>query len=276
MFVQPLDVLKAFSEEPPPLDFVWHGFLAGTVGALVSPGGTGKSWWALQAAVAVAAGPEFEEADLLELRPSGGGPVLYIAAEDPPEVLHHRLHALGAHLPPHVREIIAERLIIYCTLGVQFFVDDDVCLSALIERGTGARLIVLDTISRLHGQSENDNSAMAWLLARLEHVAQVTGAAVLYLHHTTKAAGRDHVTDQQAARGASALVDNARYCSWVRRLREDEAQKMGLQDHERYLMWGVSKCNYASFPEDRLLERTKGGVLRPATSTVFADGRATL
>ncbi|WP_223925546.1 AAA family ATPase, partial [Aeromonas caviae] len=39
----------AFQQEPPQLDFIWPGFLAGTVGALVAPGATGKSFWALQA-----------------------------------------------------------------------------------------------------------------------------------------------------------------------------------------------------------------------------------
>ena len=40
-----IDVLAAFECEPPVLDFIWPGFLAGTVGALVAPGATGKSFW---------------------------------------------------------------------------------------------------------------------------------------------------------------------------------------------------------------------------------------
>lgn len=34
-----LDIMAAFTNEPPELDFIWPGFLAGTVGALVAPGG---------------------------------------------------------------------------------------------------------------------------------------------------------------------------------------------------------------------------------------------
>lgn len=30
-----LDIMAAFTNEPPELDFIWPGFLAGTVGALV-------------------------------------------------------------------------------------------------------------------------------------------------------------------------------------------------------------------------------------------------
>jgi len=37
-----IDILHAFENEPPPLDFVLPGLLAGTVGAMVSPGGAGQ------------------------------------------------------------------------------------------------------------------------------------------------------------------------------------------------------------------------------------------
>ena len=46
-----LDIMAAFTNEPPELDFIWPGFLAGTVGALVAPGATGKSFFALEAAM---------------------------------------------------------------------------------------------------------------------------------------------------------------------------------------------------------------------------------
>lgn len=49
-----IDLLSAFRLPPPELDFVWPGFLAGTVGALVAPGATGKSFWALEAAMSIA------------------------------------------------------------------------------------------------------------------------------------------------------------------------------------------------------------------------------
>lgn len=49
-----IDLRAAFENEPPALDFIWPGFLAGTVGALVAPGATGKSFWALEAAMAIA------------------------------------------------------------------------------------------------------------------------------------------------------------------------------------------------------------------------------
>jgi hypothetical protein len=49
-----IDVADCFLTEPQPLDFVLPGFLAGTVGGLVSPGGVGKSTFALLASIAIA------------------------------------------------------------------------------------------------------------------------------------------------------------------------------------------------------------------------------
>jgi len=51
-----IDLRAAFKNEPPELDFIWPSFLAGTVGALVAPGATGKSFLALEAAMSVACG----------------------------------------------------------------------------------------------------------------------------------------------------------------------------------------------------------------------------
>ncbi len=48
---------------------------------------------ALQLAAQIAGGP-----DLLEVGELPTGPVIYLPAEDPPTAIHHRLHALGAHL----------------------------------------------------------------------------------------------------------------------------------------------------------------------------------
>ena len=87
---KPINILEAFAAAPPPLDYVLPNMVAGTVGALVSPGGAGKSMLALQLAAQIAGGP-----DLLEVGELPTGPVIYLPAEDPPTAIHHRLHALG-------------------------------------------------------------------------------------------------------------------------------------------------------------------------------------
>src|SRR5690625_5775200 len=87
-----LDLMAAFTELPPPIDYVLPNMVAGTVGALVSPGGDGKSMLAHQLAAQIAGGP-----DLLEIGEFPTRQALYLPAEDPPAAIHHRLHGLGAH-----------------------------------------------------------------------------------------------------------------------------------------------------------------------------------
>ncbi|MFY7896442.1 MAG: helicase RepA family protein, partial [Phycisphaerales bacterium] len=194
-----LDLFDAFSRTPPPLDYIWSGFVLGTVGGLVAPGGTGKSFWALQAAMAIAS--EDAGADLLGIKPKHGR-VVYVAAEDPQPVLHHRVHAIGSLLPPSARASIAGNLHLLPAMGAGIDVLQDEDLKKLIEAGQGARLIVLDTLSRMHRCDENDNGAAAAVISRLEKLAVTTGAAVLFLHHTGKAAAKEGQLERQhAARG---------------------------------------------------------------------------
>jgi len=206
-----IDIMASFQEEPPTLDFIWPGFLSGTVGALVAPGATGKSFWALEAAMAVAC--SVAGGDVLNLKPRHSGRVVYLAGEDPEPALVRRVHAIGQHLNQNAREAIAENLTLEAIMGKRFNIMDERHRARVVEVCTDARLIVLDTLSRIHTMDENSNGDMAALVATLEYVAAQTRASVLYLHHVNKGSARDGQLDQQqAARGASALIDNARWC----------------------------------------------------------------
>jgi RecA-family ATPase len=255
-----INILNAFEQTPPPLDFIWPGFLAGTVGALVAPGATGKSFFALQAAMAVAS----KNADLLALRPAHTGRVMYYAAEDPQIVLQHRLHAIGKHLNVVAREEVAERMQIKCVMGHQFNVM--VNYKAVIDESKDCRLIIFDTLSRIHTLDENSNAEMAQLVSTLEFIARETAASVLFLHHISKASARDgNGADQHASRGASVLTDNARYCANLSKLSEKEAQSIGVSEEMRsfWLKLSISKQNYQKPIEDSLFRRADGGVLVP-------------
>ncbi|MFJ1337767.1 helicase RepA family protein [Pseudomonas caricapapayae] len=269
-----IDLLAAFENQPPPLDFIWSGFLAGTVATLVSPGGIGKSFWALQAAMSIAC--SVAGGDLVGLAPARAGRVIYFAGEDPEVALVRRVHAIGQHLNQEARESIAKNLTINPIMGKLTNVMDAQQRAGMIEFCTDARLIVLDTLSRIHSLDENSNGDMAYLVATLEHIAASTGAAVLYLHHVSKVSARDRQTDQQqAARGASALVDNARWCGYVTKMNENEAKQLSDQPFDRqpigddrrgsFVRFGVSKQNYDATPVDQWYRRHDGGVLVPVT-----------
>jgi len=267
-----IDILSAFRSPPPDLDFIWPGFLAGTVGALVAPGGTGKSFWALEAAMGVAC--NVPGGDVLALSPRYSGRVVYLAAEDPVSVVIRRVHAIGQHIDPDAQGVIAENLTLEPIMGRRLDLMNEEHLESLVKYSHGARLLIVDTLSRLHGLDENSNGDMARLVAVLEYVSATTGAAVLYLHHVSKGSAREGQTDQQqAARGASALIDNARWCGFLAKMTPEEAKKLsncpddpypiGPERRGFFLRFGVSKQNYDVPVPDRWYQRRDGGVLTP-------------
>lgn len=277
-----INIMDAFQQEPPQLDFIWPGFLAGTVGALVSPGATGKSFLALGAAMSIAC--SVAGGDIVNLKPQHTGRVVYLAGEDPAEALIRRVHAIGQHLNHSAREAIAENLTLEPIMGKRLNIMDDAHLFRVIEYSEGARLIVLDTLSRIHNLDENSNGDMARLVATLEHIAASVGAAVLFLHHVNKGSARDGQTDQQqAARGASALIDNARWCGFVAKMTEDEANRLSYRSNDSnpigkdrrcfFVRFGVSKQNYDATPIDRWYERRDGGVLVPVDLSEVPTGK---
>lgn len=267
-----IDIANAFEYEPPVLDFIWPGFLAGTVGALVAPGATGKSYFSLEAAMSIAC--SVSGGDLLDIVPVRSGRVVYMAGEDPTTALLQRIYAIGQHLEPDARKTIAQNLIIEPIMGKRLNIMNDQQLDDMINVCAESRLIVLDTLSRIHQLDENSNGEMAQLISTLEYLANTTGASVLYLHHVNKGSVREGVTaQQQAARGASALVDNVRWCGYIAKMTEQEARRFSAnkssshpidEGRGHFIRFGISKQNYDKPMDDRWYRRHEGGVLLPA------------
>lgn len=268
----PLDIMSAFSNDPPQLDFIWPGFVAGTVGALIAPGATGKSFWALQAAMSVACNAP--GGDTVRISPRHNGPVVYMAAEDPEAALIQRVHAIGKHLNPQARQAIAENLAIEPILGKRLDVMSNAGIELLLNKCEGTRLLVLDTLNRVHQLDENSNGDMARLVSRLEYVAAQSGAAVLYLHHVSKGSAQNNLVDkQQAARGASVLTDNARWCGYVAKMSPKQAEHFSDRTYDKkaigqekrgfFVRFGISKQNYEMTPTEQWYRRGEGGVLLP-------------
>lgn len=270
----PLSFLHAAKSAPPTLDFILPGFIPGTVAGLVSPGGTGKSFFALELSCAVAGG---QDANLLSLPVTGEGSVHYLAAEDPPEILHKRLHHIARYMPEAAIERVNENLVVIPALASGVNVLESEWMAEIVRRSTGCRLIVLDTLSRLHAGDENKTGEAKSVMRQLELLAKTVGAGLLYLHHISKHAAVNGAGDaQQAARGSSAFVDDARYCSFLKGMTEEEAKKFGIDTDERvfYVRWNANKQNYAVPEPDRWFIRSDGGVLLP-TKLQEVDKRGT-
>jgi RecA-family ATPase len=261
MIWTPISVTECIATPPPPLDYVIPGLVAGTVGSIVAPGATGKSWLALQIGSAVAG------ADTLSLAPRHTGRVLYLAAEDPAPVLHARLHTLGAVLSVQQRDALADNLVVMPLLGrVGDLLDDGQTAAQLIEHARNCRLIVLDTLSRWHTGDENARSDAARVMRALERICDLTQSTALFLHHTNKAAVLDgHAALQQASRGSSVFVDDARFVMTMTTCTDQEARDYGIDEAMRnyYVKLTYAKCNYLPPQPARWYRRREGGRLEP-------------
>jgi RecA-family ATPase len=167
------------AERTAPLRWLLDGlFLAGGAGILGGAPKTGKSFFALELAVAVASGT-----------PGAGtwavgtpGPVLLLAAEDPLAVVVQRLTALAA-----------ARARALATLPVDLIVEPLVRLPDGLDRlaATVAQrrpvLLILDPLIRVHRADENSAPEMAQILDGLRTLARDSGCAVLLVHHARKA-----------------------------------------------------------------------------------------
>jgi RecA-family ATPase len=261
-----IDLLEAFSTKPAPLDFVLPGMLAGTVGSLVSPGGVGKSYLSLEWAVLVATGVNLMGLDF-DVK---CGRVVMLCAEDPADALKHRLHALGAHLDVEARRQMSVNVDVFPLVGHPFDLMKDSCFDWTLERACGRRLMLIDTLRRIHVADENDGGEMAALLGQMERITARTGCSILFLHHTTKAAALNGQGDmQQASRGSSVLTDNIRWQAFLGGMTKEEAKEHGIPEQERgqFVRFGIPKRNYGAPMPDLWLRRGEGGVLVSADLT---------
>jgi RecA-family ATPase len=257
-----LDIRKSFTEQPPAMDFVLPGMIAGTVGALVAQGGAGKSWVALEIAIGVAGGP-----DLLGMQFPARGRVLYLPAEDPALAISHRLYAAREVVAGSV-DHLAETLEIVPLMGRAVDLLVPAWADAIERMATGMRLVVIDTLRRFHSGDENSAGEMARLLGVLEGICERTGASVLFLHHTAKGAALNGAGDaQQASRGSSVLVDNVRGGQFnLLGMTEADARVYGLDpdDRKSFVRLVQAKANFGPPMPDRWYRRMDGGLLVPA------------
>jgi hypothetical protein len=248
---------------------------AGKVGMVAAEGGAGKTWALVQLAVAVATGTPWLGTYTVD--PKRRGKVLLLLAEEDEREFHFRLERVCQDLPQGNRADVASNLVAP-DLYVENAGDqgDDVGIALMrsadeVHRGGGREtgfslrlthlvqelgpwsLIVFDPLVHFaSGDTEKDNIAASRMLRRFQRFTHAPGSpTVLFTHHTTKSSRAARGEGATAARGASALNDNAR---WQARLepRED------YDGAPRLVNFRVVKNNYPVGP-------------RPETLVLFAD-----
>ncbi len=256
-----INIQHAIDNQAPTLDFVLPGLVVGTVGSIVAPGATGKSWFALQLAAIVGTG-----IDTMSLGFDGlkTGRVLLLAAEDPQEVLWARLRALSGRLAPEHRINLIKNVDIAPCVGKSGDLSDDGLTANQIIQCGKYRLIIIDTLSRWHSGDENSRKDAVLVMRNLEKVAIQTGAAIIFLHHTSKfAAINGQGAEQQASRGSGVWVDEARWVAYLKVATEVDAKLIDVSDNElkKYVKFGVSKANYCPPQAEVWLKRGFEGML---------------
>ena len=284
-FTTSIDIRSVLTRTPPTLDHVLPGLLRGTVGMLAGPGGIGKTSLELQIAMGLATGTPvlgglFETLGI-EVSPQPARVVL-VTPEEQAEVLAHKLHAVAKHLLRPVHDggtglsptVFLERLATNLLLFAENDVGSTMLLDArgrvsssargLLRAARGARLVILDPLRQFHGGDENDSGAMNRAVRLLRQLAARSGAAVLFAHHTSRAATQLGAGDTAgAARGSTALTDGVRWQLNLSQPTRDWAKMHGKDEtfRRKHVLLDIPKANYLVPPSTKVLLRGPGGVL---------------
>lgn len=248
-----INILNAFSNVPEPIKFILPGLPYGVVGSIISPGGVGKSAFALSLACQIAGGPCLTGLPTDEI-----GKVVYVAGEDPANVIEHRLFAIGEHCNQVERETIGENLSVIPASGEILDILSKKTQEYFEGLATGATLLILDTLRVIHTADENDSGAMSNVVGHLKRIAHKTGCSIIFLHHTNKNSMNNGAgNEQQASRGSSVLVDNIRWQGYLTGIPDALAKNLSLTEKQRkyYVQFGVSKQNYGFPVEDIIMKK---------------------
>ena len=249
-----------FTQLPPPRDFVVENFLlAGKPGVLAGLGGTSKTQFALEIGVGVALGMP-----VLGMAVDQPGAAMLVLGEEDEGEVDRRVGAIAAALQLNEDQcsVVSKRMIVWPAAGedVRLTVESYEGVKAtgaadtLIERaksleaecGLPLRLIVLDHYMLCAGGDANANEDATQFTREVANIARATGAAVLTIAHSPKAAAKNEIQDQSAVRGASAIVDNSRMVALLVPMTEKDALCYGVSKDRRneYARLEIVKNNY--------------------------------
>lgn len=266
-----LDIRHILTTPPPMLDYVLPGLLPGTVGALIAPGSLGKTMLLMQIGCAMASRQPILGGALDSSDPAPSKVVLFLA-EEPPAIIHHRMHGISEQLQQSIVSLsrdtqhtflahLDDNLHIYPLSGhgslVHFGVGAEEYrqLVALCE---GARLVIFDPLRRFHDGDENDTAMMSTVVNRFERLTHDTGAAVLIAHHANRmsmtSGGGEHA---YASRGCTALTDAVRWQANLSPVSELLASELGIPKSElrQFVRLDTSKANYVGAPATVVLRK---------------------
>lgn len=256
---------------PPPRDYVWDKrIVAGHAYALGGFGGVSKSQAALQLAASIGLGLSFGDVATKK------GSALLIFGEDDHSEISRRLGAYAAQsnfsttqrreLERNIRALglVGEdtRLTTTKNSALQSTQFSEKIIAAAVDltthSGEAIRLIVLDHAGLIHGGDFNAREDVSLTMRIINQIAHETGAAVLLLAHSPKAASGAESSDASAIAGSTTFVDQTRGAFILATMRKNEAKALGIIEEMRqqYVSMTVVKNNYGKTGDVSWFTRT--------------------
>ena len=235
----------------------------GKVGGFIAPGGVGKTMALLQLAIAVAKGePWLSVFDV----PERGRTLLLLGEEDHAEIHRRVFNAGRGQTSPPVDALVALPLAgVPCALLERDANGNSIETAFLhwlrdyIVRAGPWKLVIVDPLSRFAGpDAEKDNAQGTRFVQALESITSLTGATVLFSHHTAKINGGE---GGRGGRGSSSIFDG---CRWEAAM---EQQRIPIDDPDTRERLGelvtlsFTKSNYSRRADPTTLRRDEGGPL---------------
>lgn len=220
--LQPVSAVRLFAGVPMPPMLIEGLVPRGGLVMLASDPSVGKTFVGLEAARAVASHTPF-----LGKFQAWGGRVLFVEEDEPEWALGKQFVKLAGD------QNQAERISLMDTMGndsevvtsleenLYFLVNRRISLdtvegAARLGRAAasigsdpehmGADLIVMDTLRSMHSGEENDSTWMAFILGNLRLIQDMTGAAILILHHHNKPTKENGGSLSYRVRGSTAIL----------------------------------------------------------------------
>ncbi len=255
--------------KPEPIEFILNynqqGLMPkGVVGALTATGGTGKSFFLLALADALASGTSFGPIKALRQTPT-----LFVAGEDTQDEIDRRLW----NICKGVFSTDLYACSVYGEVGPLMRLDGNVptkadgfvWLESTIQGHEGLEVLILDPKSRFYGLDENNPEHSTQWIQNLEYLSKKYALTILFSHHTSKE--NSGKISQNMSRGSSAIVDGCRWQGGLIRMDEKKGAGFGLDEKEcrLYVEFDTPKSNYsADLPRSIFYKRCENGSLKYA------------
>lgn len=203
---------------------------------------SGKTFWAISMAAAVAEGTEFHGKKV------DPGFVVYLAAEAPGTV-KERMQAYKRYFNSSLKNFAM------VPMPLNFYENNgdannviELCKELEKKRGQPIKMIVADTLARLSsGANENSGEDMGPVMSRFDDIARSTGATMVIIHHN----GKDQAKGARGWSGIRAHIDTEIEISdngkGIKCATITKDRSLGSKGHEFYFKLAIIEMGEGKF-----------------------------